>query len=333
MSNKVSIIVPVYNSEKTLDRCIRSVCTQSYRNLEIVLVNDGSMDKSFEICEKYKQQDERIVVLNKKNRGVSSARNEGLKVATGEFIQFVDADDYIDSNMTEYLLETICKNNADLVICGYNRLDDSNIEKKYFDNFDVESLLDFKDGFEELYSRALFNAPWNKLYRKNKITKYFDESLSVGEDLMFNLCYVSNCDKISVVDKTFYNYDVSRQHSLTGCYEDKLFDTEIMLHEEVKKFLKNKFGSNEFCKINEVFAKEIYYYLKKMVVLSENSRDVKLKKIQDCFENNVVKDMLSNVNVPDVQIKIVCALMNLRCKKMIYLFFKLKNIIKKSDMR
>ena len=333
MSSKISVIIPIYNSEKTLKRCVESVVLQSYDNLEIILVNDGSTDSSLEIFEHFKQIDSRVVVINQKNAGVSAARNAGIKASTGEFIQFVDADDYINSNMTEILFENMKKNSADLVICGYNRVSAGSKVAKIPSEFKSESLLAFKSCFEALYKNAFFNAPWNKLYRKSRIQNLFDETLSVGEDLLFNLCYTANCDKISVVSQALYNYDVTLLTSLAGKYDVNLLNTEIMLHKKVQEFYKTCFDSEDFRVVNSVFAKEVYYYLKKLVLISEDSKKVKLEKLQACFEDEFVKNTLNSASLSDSQVKILCMLMKLKCKRLIYLFFKLKNLFNNTAMR
>lgn len=333
MLEKISIIVPIYNSENTLNKCVKSILSQSYKYLEVILINDGSTDESLKICEKFGLEDVRVIVINKERLGVSAARNVGIKVATGKYIQFVDADDYIDCNMTQILYENIDKNNADIVICGYNKINGDNVVKKTPNNYAIERLFNFKDCFTELYRNAFFNATWNKLYRKEKIKTGFNETISMGEDLLFNLSYISDCDKISVINKNLYNYNVSSQESLVCQYNNKLFKTEAMLHNEVQKFFKNSFDSDNFCDINEVFAKEVYYYLKKLVILSDEVKEIKLKKIKSCFEDEFVKNMLYNVNLSDNQIKIVCALMKLKLKRFIYTFFKFKNFLNKNNLR
>lgn len=327
-NQKVSVIVPVYNSEKTLKRCAESILSQSYGNVEVVLVNDGSTDGSLKVCESLKLADERRVrVLNKENNGVSSARNAGINASNGELIQFLDADDYINPDMTQILTDEMAKNNADVVVCGYNRVNGSSAIKKTPPRFCDQSLTEFKSCFEALYKGAFFNSPCNKLYRRDKITAPFDETCTLGEDLLFNLCYFSNCGKISVVKDKLYNYSVSAPGSLSDQYNDSLFDTEIMLHKKVQEFFKKSFNSEDFSGINEVFAKEIYYYLKKLVIVSAEEKGVKLRKIDDCLENDFVKNILYNVKLSDSQVKIVCELIKRKRKKAIYLFFKLKGLL------
>jgi len=125
--NKISIIVPIYNSEKYLKRCIESILKQTYTNIELILINDGSEDKSLEICEEYKKNDERIIIVNKENEGVSVARNIGIEKATGELISFVDADDYLEATFLQELLDIMEKYNVNYVACGYNTVYDNHM--------------------------------------------------------------------------------------------------------------------------------------------------------------------------------------------------------------
>lgn len=329
ISGKISIIVPIYNSEDKLERCINSILSQSYKDIEIILINDGSTDESLKICEEFKNKDKRIILIDKKNAGVSAARNCGLDITTGEYIQFVDSDDYIKPNMCECLLKGICKSKADVVICGYDRTEKNKITSKFPKEATINKLYDFKDTFSELFNNALFNAPWNKLYRKERIKKYFKENLSIGEDLLFNLSYFSDCDKIVMINDCLYNYDVLSQESLASQYDDNLFNIEVMLYKEVQKFLGDSFKTTDFRYINNVFAKEIYYFLKKLVILSGDDKKTKLEHIKNCIENKDVKSMLSNIDLSDNQIKIVCFFMKRKCSHCIYLFFKLKGLINK----
>ena len=126
MDEKVSIIVPVYNVEKYLDKCIESIVNQTYRNIEIILVDDGSPDKCPEICNEWAKKDDRIKVIHKENGGLSSARNAALEIAQGDYITFVDSDDWIENDMIQSMLTCAAKNDADIVCCGF-----------YFDNVDT----------------------------------------------------------------------------------------------------------------------------------------------------------------------------------------------------
>lgn len=202
----ISVIVPVYNSEKNLKKCIESVLKQSEKELELLLINDGSTDKSAEICRKYEKRDKRVHVIDKENEGVSAARNTGILYAKGEYIQFVDSDDYLEPDMCKILLQAVQEQKTDFALCGfYHIFQGRNIEKvpKTCEILDREG---FCAEFLGLYEQGFLNMPWNKLYRRDLISDYFETDLSLGEDLLFNLSYLENVEKISVVQKPLYHY-------------------------------------------------------------------------------------------------------------------------------
>ena len=130
-TDKISVIVPVYNVEDYLDRCINSIVKQTYKNLEIILVDDGSTDSSYKICNEWAKKDERIKVLHNKNEGVSKARNVGIDASTGDFIAFVDSDDYIEETMFEKLLDKQKTNNSDIVFCRVNQINNNKTKRIY----------------------------------------------------------------------------------------------------------------------------------------------------------------------------------------------------------
>ena len=135
---KISVIVPIFNGEKYLRRCIESILKQTYKNIELILINDGSEDKSLAICEEYKKNDKRIIIINKENEGVSIARNIGIEKATGELISFVDADDYLEITFLQELFDMMKKYNTEYITCGYNRVYDNHIEQV---NNDLKEIL------------------------------------------------------------------------------------------------------------------------------------------------------------------------------------------------
>ena len=219
----ISIIVPVYNVDKYLDRCIESICQQSYNQIEIILVNDGSGDHSEEICRKWQQLDSRIIYIYQDNQGVSAARNTGLRNATGEYIGFVDGDDWIDKEMYEILLRSIQNGSADVAMCGFDMGKDST-------NL-VVCTADRSGEFtpEEAVMACLrskrkqggyFTSVWNKLYRRKAIEHdsgliLFNEDLIIGEDEVWLLNVLFNSEKITAVSEPLYHYFV-RSNSAIG---------------------------------------------------------------------------------------------------------------------
>ena len=159
-SELISLIIPVHNVEKYLYECIESVICQTYTNLEIILIDDGSKDKSGEICEEYGKKDNRIIVIHQENGGVSSARNIGLEVAKGKYISFVDSDDYIEKTFIEELYKKIKENDAQISMCGLNKIDDNN---EILGTYGYSK--DFIDGRELLENKYIQDGYlWNKLY-------------------------------------------------------------------------------------------------------------------------------------------------------------------------
>lgn len=253
--NTVTIIIPIYNAEKTLHRCLKSITEQTYNHLDIILIDDGSTDKSTEICRTFLQQDNRITFIKQKNTGPAGARNQGIKNATGTFIQFVDADDYIERNMIEQLVKLIDKN--DLVICGYEANSEKitpHIEGSY-------SIHDTIQHFGQLYQDTIIQSPCNKLYKRNIIEGHeliFQENCSFGEDLRFNLAYLAHCKQIFFTKKSFYTY-VQTKNSLTNTYIDNLFDKQLAIHNDVCQFLIQHDGQTEenLSNVNETFFRSI----------------------------------------------------------------------------
>lgn len=212
MCGKISIIVPIFNAEKTLSRCIESLIHQTYRNLEIILVDDDSKDNSLVICKKYQLQDKRIKVLHKHNGGVSSARNAGLDIASGEFVMFCDSDDWVDSEWCETLFMEYKPDH--LVMCGQY------VEGKqeYFPYRVCTNNIVERNEFLRLKMK-MFNVPWNKIFKKSIIDKYnlrYDTRLTNGEDLLFNVLYMVHISgNIVCINKCLYHYTWPNDFSLS----------------------------------------------------------------------------------------------------------------------
>ena len=203
----ISIIVPIYNVEKYLTKCIDSLISQTYQDVEIILVDDGSHDESARICDEYANKDLRIKVIHKQNGGVSSARNAGLAIAKGEYIGFVDPDDWVSLTMYEDML-TVIKDNSevDLVICGYDYVKEDGNTDRFYRTREDELLLQ-----KEMMSRMSDLPPTvrhgvvNKLFRKNVIgAMQFDESLHSSEDVLFVTQYVEKINSAVFVHKPLY---------------------------------------------------------------------------------------------------------------------------------
>ena len=203
----ISVIIPVYNTEKYLERCIKSIVNQTYRNIEIILVNDGSTDSSLEICKSFLKDDKRIKLFSQSNKGVSAARNLGMYKATGKAILFVDSDDYLELQMIEILYRNMINYKVDISICNYKIVNGVNIVSNNDKN--LCGKLEKDSAFKLLFDDSSYKGYlWNKLINKrlldNEIS--FDENISFSEDLLF-LCKIF--EKINNVyyDNTLYLYN------------------------------------------------------------------------------------------------------------------------------
>ena len=224
MGELISVIIPVYNCEKYLKRCIESIINQSYDELEIIIIDDGSTDKSLEISNQYKKDYSNIRVYHQKNLGVSQARNKGIKFARGKYISFIDADDWIHSNFYEKIIQGFSKETIDLSVIGIkNVVDEDSITVNIRDNGEV---LDKKEGLEKIFSdRNFFGFPVNKLYKTELVKKIlpepFDSKIYACEDTLFNVRYIMECRDINYNNSQLYYY-YQRKDSATQTQEFSL---------------------------------------------------------------------------------------------------------------
>lgn len=203
----VSIIVPVYNSEKSILRCISSLIYQTYKEIEIILVNDGSIDKSEEICLSLCDKDSRIKYYCKENGGAASARNYGLSKSTGDFILFVDSDDYTMPNMVETMMQYQSNGNVDWVICGIKVIGKYKKSVISFGDALNLNIVAFGEIIARYYTKAIIHSPCNKLYKRSLIKEYMNTDFRWGEDYVFNVMYMKNIQTVSVISNPLYVYD------------------------------------------------------------------------------------------------------------------------------
>lgn len=224
----ISIIIPVYNVEKYLPRCLDSVLSQSYRNIEVILVDDGSTDRSGSICDDYKLKDSRITVLHQENNGVSSARNLGLDAAHGEWIGFVDSDDYIASNMYEVLVNNALQFNVDISYCGMQQFQlDGNVENIYGtgEKRAVTKEEAIKGYFFDKSIQPFMYALWNKIFSAIILKKVrFDRNLAIGEDILFVFDCLQECNSLYFEDQCLYYYMRRSNSAMTSSFSDKRMD-------------------------------------------------------------------------------------------------------------
>ena len=206
----VSMIVPVYNSEKTLSRCIDSILNQTYRDFELILLNDGSTDTSGEICDAYAKRDSRVRVVHKENTGVSDTRNRGIDLARGEYLQFLDSDDWITPDATALFVRTATEQQCDMVISQFYRVIGEHVSQK--GAIDEDGLMDrstYANHMMQKPADCYYGVLWNKFYNRSIITERrlrMDQSISWCEDFMFNLEYVRHTQTIYAMKVPVYYY-------------------------------------------------------------------------------------------------------------------------------
>lgn len=238
-NEKISIIVPVYNIEKYLSRCLDSIINQTYKNLEIIVISDGSVDGSNEIIRSYAAKDKRIVPVFKDNSGVSETRNVGLDKATGEYIGFVDGDDYIEPNMYETLLKNAIENNADISHCGYQMVFPSRVD--YYYNTGKKVLQDKEKGIYDLITGEYIEPGIViKLYKKSVLKNVrMEKGLIMTEDLLFNFKAFCNAEKSYYEDIPLYHYIIRENSASTMKDNYKTLANPVYVSERMLEGSKN----------------------------------------------------------------------------------------------
>jgi glycosyltransferase involved in cell wall biosynthesis len=326
----VSIIVPIFNSEKFLDKCIESILAQTYKKFELILIDDGSIDKSIEICIKYTNKDDRVKILREVNSGPSVSRNIGIDNAKGSLITFIDSDDYIESTMLEKMVRGLSES-CDLVMCGYAAIYlNKNINRQPFSRkIPLDYLL---DEFSDLYEKLLIQYVWNKMYKMDIIKNNnirFDTKTSRGEDMLFNLEYLQKCKYINFIEDILYNYIRYNQQSLTLKYNPQLFEDQQRVFNKIRLILSKyeKYEVNKE-KLENIYIERIRVCIRNIFNRNESISKSFLKlEITSIVNNKQVKESLKYYIATSLRKKVFLKALNFRYINVIYYLFKL-NIIK-----
>lgn len=255
MLPEISIIVPVFNVGDCLERCIESIRRQTFNNYEILLIDDGSTDKSVQLCDWYSSLDDHIKVVHQSNKGVSSARNTGINMAQGKYISFVDSDDWIEETFLEQALQIVKKESCELYISGYveEHFNNNVITKKVSNTiketkkFDVRSFL---EAYNVEYVLSITSV-WDKLYLTKIVKQYnlwFDEDMDYGEDANFNFRYLAYCNYVFFDKTIYYHYVKTDRKSLSNFdyYHNNLFEACVKNTIAFKKVCEMK-KCNSYC--------------------------------------------------------------------------------------
>lgn len=293
MQPLISVIIPAYNIEDYIERCLKSVCEQTYTNLEIIVVDDGSGDRTGEIIDRIAKEDTRIIPIHKKNAGVSAARNTGLDRATGDYIGFVDGDDIIEEDMYEFLLNNALKYDADISHCGYQMVFPNRVDY-YYNTGEIRIQDKYQGVYDLIKADKVEPGLGNKLY-KREVTRNarLDENIKINEDLLFNYILFRNSKKSVFVDFSKYYYMVRENSASTSSInvhkmKDPLRVLEIMMNQET--------GA-----IYELLEKRYLYTLEKistMIGLDADQEQLayqqeKRKELRQCLQSGTLQAQYS----------------------------------------
>jgi glycosyltransferase involved in cell wall biosynthesis len=328
---KITIIVPIYKAEKYLNRCVNSILSQTFKDFELILVDDGSPDNCPMICDEYSVNDKRVMVIHKQNSGVSSARNCGIEVASGEYLMFIDSDDYIDSDMIEVMLNTT-RVKTDYIIAGLSMETYKNgnivrcdLYKMQNKEYNVRTLF---EALESDYPLICISGPCCKIFKRKIIEENnirFCEDMTLGEDTYFNLEYLEHCDSIIALSKEFYHYTRENDDSLFTKYNEQSFE----IHEKVFDKMRDiiiKSECNDACRYN--FEKMYFNLLvgcihKDFQNLDKTDKTHRFNNIIRIINNRYIRRNISNFEFENVKSKVIHRLVYFGCVNFIYFMFRL----------
>ncbi len=318
MDAKVSVVLPIYNVERYLDRCIRSVVNQTYTNLEIILVDDGSPDNCPAICDSWAKKDSRIRVIHKSNSGLGMARNSGIEAATGKYICFLDSDDYVSADIIKKGLESAEINNADIVLWGFKEVDKKgNVTKEFipcsekncFSGDEIQTIFLpalYKQSTNDKIISNLRISAWTCMFSTETIHRlkwrFVSEREIISEDTYSFLFFYRNISKVAIIKEALYYY-CENETSLTRTYRKDRYD-------KIKYFYGECVAAAEKLNYNEKVKDALVYpYLAniiaalKMIVTSENDYKSKIKEINRIANDEVFREVIKDTNMMEMPLK------------------------------
>lgn len=290
MKNKlISVIVPIFNTNKEyLEKCVESIIEQTYKELEIILVNDGSNEETQLFCNDLLKLDSRIVLYNNENHGVSWTRNYGVSKSSGSYISFIDSDDILEKQMYEILMKNIIENDCEISACGYNYIE---LDGKKYSKFGSENKIIYKqnDAIISMFDEESFGVSvWNKLFKRELLEKVkFNEQLKINEDRLFLFECICNCNCFVYEDICLYNY-IKRENSSTTCKFSKNRLDVLLVNNYIYEYVLEKYKNNSL--INSKFLKNECIYLIRLyrdLMLGSNRNEYKENRI--CIKNRIKK--------------------------------------------
>lgn len=285
----VSVIVPVYNSEKYIKACIESILNQSYTKLEIIIINDGSNDNTDNLVRELIKKDDRILYIYQENKGVSYTRNRAIGLANGEFIVFVDSDDTIEKNYIELLINKIRNDNLDLVTCGYTDISIYG-DIKLNDFYKNNSILNKEEFINNIF-KGVGGTLWGKIFRREIIKRNnikMKDNIFMCEDLLFVLEYSIKSNTFGAIEECLYNYNRKNDNSISTKINFEYYNNLIIVMEEIEKRLNKNYFSKEF--IDSILCERIRNLIMSFSIMQHKknhkySKGKKINNLKYMFEN------------------------------------------------
>ena len=321
----ISIVIPVYNSAAYLSDMLNSVIEQSYKDVEIILVNDGSTDDSSAVCHRYADKYSYVRVYDRENHGASASRNYGVKMANGEFIWFMDSDDILKKDALLNSIEAQSKYDADIVIGGMNFsfLEEGRVIPKTIQNDVVLNDSEFKCLYNELFSANYISSLWNKLIRKSVITEnsiLMNESLHMYEDYVFCMDILLKCKTIVCLSKIFYDYKLRYTKSLSHSYKENVIDMFCILEKKIAEY---KETFKDEAPSTQVALDNLLIYLAYECVKNEARHKNAYKKIKNILRNEAFKNAMRHYSATGKRYKTVQMLMKKRMALLLLTYLKI----------
>lgn len=336
MIEKISVIVPVYNSADTIEKCVLSIMNQTFKNLEIILINDGSKDNSLKICQKLADFDNRIILINQDNKGVSATRNKGLRLATGHYVAFVDSDDWIESEMYENMINAIKDTHSEVCISNYYSGQTKkilNIKDQVLQNNGIyEKIIKNMIGPIPIGTEAIKNkimgSSWRYLISKSLLERNyitFSEDVYLSEDLIFCIKFLFQTNKLVIDPNAYYHYE-NIQESATRKYKKNFRFQQQIVFKDIKKICEENGKLNDIEEnLNSMYVEmAINEFVNQTHPKNDLSIFRKIKNIKQICDNKLIS-IVEKTNYKKLKTnrKIIFKLIQHKQYWLIYIFYKL----------
>lgn len=338
----VTVIVPMYNVEKYIRNCLDSIVNQTYKNLKIIIVDDGSPDKSGEIADEYAANDSRITVIHKQNQGLGLARNSGLEYAEGKYTIFVDSDDWLDLNHIESLVKVAEEKRVDVVIHSFttcdskgNKIRDRIIKKGVFGNVINELLMPMLASSDsDTQDKTLPIGAWCKLYKtniiKNNRLRFINEKEFIAEDIFFNIDYLSCCENGAVIDEYGYIYR-KNENSISNAYNKQRSNRTFLFYEKLKERVERdcRFDISKEHRVERCYIGKCRAAIR-IIEASSLSKHEKLNEIDRILNHSSLIEAINRFPIKNYSKALYLTALAMKSKNaiMVYYLFKIRRVLR-----